>query len=80
VPNSKVGELENSNVKFVLKVKSNMQTELVRVNVIETRQTGVVIKPIETGLLTSSDRVVAAGPHLISEGSVISEWKQERGL
>ena len=80
VPNSKVGELENSNVKFVLKVKSNMQTELVRVNVIETRQTGVVIKPIETGLLTSIDRVVAAGPHLISEGSVISEWKQERGL
>lgn len=80
VPNSKVGELEDSRIKFVLKIKSNMRTELVRVNVIETRQNGVVIKPVESGTLNSNDKVVAAGPHLISEGSVISEWKQERGL
>ncbi|MDA8621471.1 efflux RND transporter periplasmic adaptor subunit [Psychrosphaera sp.] len=80
VPNSKVSEIENLDVKFILKVNSNMQTELVRVTVVETRQTGVVIKPIESNSLTSNDRVVAAGPHLIPEGSVISEWKQERGL
>lgn len=76
VPN----EHASSQTKFVYKVLANMSTKLVAIEVIETKQKGLIVRPAIQGELTSSDKVIAAGPHLIPEGTVVSEWVQERGL
>lgn len=80
VPNSKVQGSQATNTQFVMKVRKDMSTELVAVEVVETRQSGMVIKALEAGKLISGDKVIAAGPHLLVEGQSVSEWKQERGL
>ncbi|GAB2994018.1 efflux RND transporter periplasmic adaptor subunit [Psychrosphaera aestuarii] len=80
VPNSKVQDSQATNTQFVMKVRKDMSTELVAVEVVETRQSGMVIKALEAGKLISGDKVIAAGPHLLVEGQSVSEWKQERGL
>lgn len=76
VPN----KLADQATKFVYKVTSEMTTQLVAVDVLETKQKGLVIRPKVRGSLKVGDKVVAAGAHLIPEGTKVTEWVQERGL
>lgn len=76
VPN----RLAQSKQKYVYKVDQNNQTELVAVDVVDTKQKGLIIKPLQSGKLAAGDKVVAAGAHLIPENTEVSEWIQERGL
>lgn len=76
VPN----KLADSKSKYVYKLTESMETKLVAVEVVETKQKGLVIRPSIPGELEAGDKVVAAGPHLIPEGTKVTEWVQERGL
>lgn len=76
VPN----RLADSKQKYVYKIDENNRTQLVAVEVVDTKQKGLIIKPLQSGTLAAGDKVVAAGAHLIPEDTEVSEWVQERGL